>query len=168
MARRATQKTPQKLGDILQQVLKRQKIPFFFEDQALRRIWHQAVGPQISAQTSPQHIKRGILYVKVATSVWMHQLQFLKDEIREKLNLLSGGVSISALHFSIGEIPRAPQTGKRDQAEPLSPDPLKSRDQRIIKESLVNVADQELKEILRRVMKKEIGRRRLLEKRRDR
>jgi hypothetical protein len=168
MVRRVSQKKPQKLGDILQHILKKQKIPVHFEDQTLRRTWNEAVGPQISAQTSPAHVKRSALYVKVANSVWMHQLQFLKEEIMKKFNQLSGRDPITAIHFSIGELPPLPKGIKRVIAAPLPADPLKPRDQRIIKESLVSVMDQDLKEILERVMTKEIGRRRLMEKKRSR
>ena len=168
MARRASQKKPQILGEILQRMLKKEKIPIHFEDQTLRRVWDQAVGPQISAQTSPEHVKRGVLCVKVATSVWMHQLQFLKEEIIIKFNQLSGRDPVGSLRFSVGELPPALKTGKRASAEPLLLGPLKAWDQRVIRESLVTVADQELREILERVMTKEIGRRRFLEKKRGR
>jgi len=166
--RRTSKKAPQRLGDILQLVLKRQKIPVHFEDQLLRRLWNQAVGPQISAQTSPQHVKRGTLCVTVATSVWMHQLQFLKDEIIEKFNHLSERDPVTAIRFSIGELPPASMRQKPSPGDDHPFDPLKPRDQRIIKESLTVIADQELKEILERVMTKEISRRRHLEKKRDR
>ncbi|MDQ5984619.1 MAG: hypothetical protein CSYNP_00314 [Syntrophus sp. SKADARSKE-3] len=164
MIRRGSHKKPQKLSDILQLALKKQKIPLHFEDQALRRLWDQAVGPQISAQTFPEHIKKGVLKVKVATSVWLHQLQFMKEEITAKFNELSGRDAITSIHFSIG-LPPAPRKTKA----PIPPlqlqtAPLKPRDQRIIKESLAVVGDEELRTILERVMTKEIGRRRLMEK----
>ncbi|MDD5170061.1 MAG: DUF721 domain-containing protein [Syntrophales bacterium] len=168
MVRRGSHKKLQKLGDILQLVLKKQKIPVFFEDQTLRRIWNEAVGPQISAQTAPVHVKRGALYVKVATSVWMHQLQFLKEEIIQKFNQISGRDPISAIHFSLGEVPSTPKSTDTETYGPIPLGPLKPRDQRIIKESLEAIADTELKEILERVMRKEIGRRRFIEKKRGR
>ncbi len=168
MVRRASQKIPQKLGDILQHILKKQKIPVHFEDQTLRHIWNRAVGPQISAQTSPEHIKRGALRVKVATSVWMHQLQFMKEEILRKFNQYSGRDPIATIHFSLGEMPPIPQTKHQAPADPVPADILKPRDKRIIKESLVAIVDQELKDILERVMTKEISRRRFMEKKRGR
>jgi predicted nucleic acid-binding Zn ribbon protein len=165
--RRASQK-PQKLGDILQHALKRHKIPVHFEDQVLRHLWDQSVGPQISAQTSPEHVKKGTLYVKVASSVWMHQLQFLKEEMMNKFNLVSGREPIRSIHFSIGELPPGRTIERRSSPGPLSFGPLRPRDKRIIKESLVAIADEELREILERVMTKEIGRRRFMEKKRIR
>lgn len=167
MTRRASQKKPQKLAEVLSLVLKKQKIPFHFEDQVLRRLWDQAVGPQIAAQTAPEYIKKGALHVKVATSVWMHQLQFMKEEIINKFNQLSGRDPIEALVFSLGELPVPPRR-KKASLPPSPLPPLKSRDQRIIRDSLATVNDPELKAILERVMTKEIGRRRLTEKKRDR
>jgi hypothetical protein len=164
MIRRGSHKKPQRLGDILQLALKKQKIPVHFEDKTLRRLWDQAVGPQISAQTFPEHIKRGVLRVKVATSLWLHQLQFMKEEITSKLNELSGRDAIASIYFSIGLPPTPRRTKAPFPASPLPTAPLKPRDQRIIKESLAFVGDEELKAILERVMTKEIGRRRLMEK----
>ena len=166
--RTSTRKQPQSLADILPQVLKKQKIPFHFEDQVLRRIWTKAVGPQIAAQTAPRHIKRGGLYITVGTSVWMHQLQFMKEEIIQKFNGLSGQEPISSLHFSLGELPVPFSAEKKAVTAPIVSGPLKPRDQRIINESLSTIRDVELKTILERVMAKEIGRRRLLEKKRGR
>lgn len=168
MARRALPRKLQRLADILPQVLKKQKIPFHFEDQVLRRIWNQAVGPQIAAQTAPRYIKKGGLYITVATSVWMHQLQFMKEEIIIKFNELSGREPIGTLHFSLGELP-ATLTGKKKSLSATPAwGPLKARDQRVIHESLSTIKDAELKTILERVMAKEISRRRSLEKKRGR
>lgn len=168
MARRGSTRKLQSMADILPQVLKKQKIPFHFEDQTLRRIWDQAVGPQIAAQTAPRYVKKAGLYITVATSVWMHQLQFMKEEIIFKFNERSGQDPINSLHFSLGELPVRPSGNKRKtSAAPVS-GPLKPRDQRVIRESLSVIQDAELKTILERVMAKEIGRRRLLEKKRGR
>ena len=106
--------------------------------------------------------------MKVATSVWMHQLQFLKEEIINKFNQYSGRDPVSALYFSLGEVPSAQQTSRRVPPAPVAAAPLKSRDQRIIKESVAVIADRELKDILERVMTKDISRRRLREKKQDR
>lgn len=168
MARRGSRNRPQPLSDILQFVLKKQKIPVHFEDKTLRRIWNQAVGPQVSAQTAPMHVKRGALYVKVATSVWMHQLVFLKDEIIVKFNEISNRDPISAIHFSIGEVSAKPRRPAADAMPPISFDALKPRDQQTIRDSLAAIADPELKAVFERVMTKEIGRRRFMEKKRGR
>lgn len=169
MARRRSQFQPLSLADVLQKVMKKQGIPLATGDPSLRRVWNEAVGEQIAAQTLPDGIRRGILHVKVASSVWMHQLQFLKKDILQRFNSLHGKETVRALNFSIGEVP-APPTGSGNAvvSPALGLSSLNTRDERLVKESLAAVRDPELQEILRRVMTKEISRRRWLEKRKVR
>jgi hypothetical protein len=166
--RRRPQFKPLPIAGILQKIMKKQGIPVSGTNTSLRRLWSEAVGPQIAAQTLPEQIRRGVLSVKVASSVWMHQLQFLKKDIIQKFNALHGEAAVEKLNFSIGEIP-ARQPGS-DPAVPLSTwtSFLKDRDERLMSESLAAINDPELKEILRRVMIREISRRRFLQRRKGR
>ncbi|MDA8126865.1 MAG: DUF721 domain-containing protein [Deltaproteobacteria bacterium] len=165
MHRRSRQLKPTTLGEILQKILKKRNIPHTPTDRQLIERWRRAVGPRISANTYPDSLKRGVLFVRVSAAVWMHQLQFLKEEILAKLNEAKGPEEIRSLHFAIGEIP-APRP-ERDAPLPAKTDPapLTGRDRRLMQESLNVIGDPELREILERVMTKEIGRRRLREKR---
>ena len=168
MPRRRSQFKPSPLAEVLRKFMKKQGLPPVNGDPALRRLWNEAVGDQIAAHTMPDSIRRGTLFVKVSSSVWMHQLQFLKKDILQRFNGLYGKETVRSLNFSIGEIP-APPPGHHDPASPAaSLAALNARDQRLVQESLAAVRDPELQEILRRVMTREISRRRLLEKRRDR
>ena len=167
MARRRSQLKPFPLADILQKVRKKQGIPLTTSDPYLRRIWNEAVGEGIAAQTAPDNIKRGTLFVKVSSSVWIHHLQFLKKEILQRFNELHGKGTVRELNLSIGAI-----TAPVRQCEIVVPTDkitsLSARDERLMKESLAAVSDPELREILRRVMARAISRRRFLEKRKDR
>jgi hypothetical protein len=165
MRRRARQLKPEALGEILQKVLTKRNIPHTPTDRRLVELWRRAVGPRIAAQTYPETLKRGVLFVRVSAAVWMHQLQFLKEEILGKLNELNGKEEIRSLFFTVGEIasPRPDGTGPAPADPGLLP--LPGRDRRMMKESLNAVRDPELREILERVMAKEIGLRRLREKR---
>jgi hypothetical protein len=163
MRKRAPHAKPEILGDILQKVLKKKNIPHTRINRRLVDLWMRAVGPQIAARTLPETIKRGTLRVQVSAPVWLHQLQFLKEEIT-KLNELSGSEEVQNLFFSIGEIP-PPQTGTNDPIIPLpSATPLQKRDRAMMRDSLDTVQDPELREILERVMSREISRRREREK----
>lgn len=156
------------IGEILRKVLKKKNIPHTATDRRLLDLWQRAVGPQISARTFPETVKRGSLHVKVAAPVWLHQLQFLKEEILQKLHELSGNEEIRSLFFAIGEIPSPPPgTADPPQAAP-SPAHLKKRDRQMMQESLTAIGDPELREILERVMVREISRRREREMRKDR
>jgi hypothetical protein len=91
----------------------------------------------------------------------MHQLHILKQDIIEKTNQLLGKDLIKNIHFSIGDIP-SPMPA-HPYVSSFSPDSyaLKDKEKKLIEKSVSSVADPELKEILRRVMTKNIIRRRL-------
>ena len=93
MRKKGKQANFQRLGNILQDILKKHNITIDPEEQHLLELWHKAVGPQISAHTRTDKLKRNTLSVKVSSSVWMHQLHLLKSEIIEKINILLGVAS---------------------------------------------------------------------------
>jgi hypothetical protein len=165
MRRRDRQLKPELLGEILRKITKKRNIPHTSTDRRLLDTWRRAVGPQIAAQTHPDTLKRGVLFVRVSAPVWMHQLQFMKEEILGRIGELTGPEEVRNLRFCIGEIPPPPPDG----AKPSPPDPplppLAGRDRTMMRESLEAVRDPELRVILERVMTREIGRRREREKR---
>jgi predicted nucleic acid-binding Zn ribbon protein len=165
MRRRASQLKPEMLGEILAKILKKRNIPHTSTDRRLLTIWREAVGPQIASQTHPDSLKRGVLFVRVSAPVWMHQLQFMKEEILDKIRGLSSPEEIHSLHFSIGEIPAPLPGGANPQASDPGLPPLAGRDRTMMRESLEAVRDPELRVILERVMAREIGRRRQREQR---
>ena len=167
MRRRTRQLKLEMLGEILGKILKKRNIPHTPTDRRLLDTWRRAVGPQIAAQTYPESLKRGVLFVRVSAPVWMHQLQFMKEEILGRISELSGPEGVRNLRFCIGEIPAAPPGAT--QAPHLDPTlpPVAGRDRAMMRESLEAVRDPELRTILERVMTREIGRRRQREKRRD-
>ncbi len=167
MRKRTAQLKLEALREILQKILKKRNIPHTSTDPRLLEIWRRAVGPQIASQTYPDSLKRGVLFVLVSSTVWMHQLQFVKEEILGKIKELSTREEIRNLRFCIGEIP-APPPGRSALSVP-DPDlpPLAGRDRTMIRKSLDSVRDPELRTILERVMVKEIGLRRQREKRKD-
>lgn len=50
------------------------------------RVWEAAVGSPIRDNAKPFAVKGALLLVHVSSSAWLHQLQFLKAELLEKLN----------------------------------------------------------------------------------
>jgi hypothetical protein len=165
MRRRARQVKPEMLGEILHKILKQRNIPHTSTDRHLVDLWRKAVGPQIAAQTHPDTLKRGSLFIRVSAPVWLHQLQFMKEEIISKMNELPVREEVRHLFLTIGELPSPPAR----TAELTPPDPALSpllvRDRHMIRDSLATVRDPELREIMERVMTREIGRRRVGEKR---
>ncbi|MHB8772125.1 MAG: DciA family protein [Syntrophales bacterium] len=166
MRRRARQIKPEMLGDVLRKILKKRNIPHTSTDRRLLAIWRRAVGPQIAAQTHPDSLKRGVLFVRVSAPVWMHQLTFMREEILARIRELAAPEEVRNLRFTIGEIPPDPSGRAYPAAESvLPPAPLAGRDRTMVLASLETVRDPELRTILERVMTREIGRRREREKR---
>lgn len=163
MRRRTSQKKPEALGPILQKVLKKRNVPFNLEEKKLLSLWDRAVGPQIAAQTRPRRIKGKTLLVDVSTSVWMHQLHFLKADIITQFNSLAQKELIRNIFFSLGTIDRIPSSFQEEPAAPAASGVLKKRDRRMIDDCTECIADEELRVIVKRVMTREITRRRMTE-----
>lgn len=156
--------TFQRIDEILSRALKKRHVPFRREDRRLTDTWEKAVGPQIAAQSRPEVIKRDVLHVRVSSPVWMHQLHFLKEEIIGKINDSSTGITLKDIRFSIGPLPAS--KGKEEIPSALSfpPGQLTGRDKKMMETCLVTLKDQDLKDIIKRVMTKEITLRRLRER----
>lgn len=64
------------------------------------RDWKAAVGPRIADRAHPVQIDRGVLLVKVATSVWANELSMLAPEIVARLRVR--GYAVESLRFRVG------------------------------------------------------------------
>jgi hypothetical protein len=168
MRKRAKNTRPETIGEILLKIVRKRHIPHNATDRKLRDLWNRAVGPQIASRTLPEALRRGALHVRVSAPVWLHQLQFLKEEILGRLREISGSDEIRSLFFAIGEVPVPP--ARADAAPPVPPDlaPLKKRDREMMRQCLDSLADPELRAIVERVMTREISRRREGEARKGR
>ncbi len=77
------------------------------DDGEMTRIWEcwsTAVGPAISENARPAAFKGTLLIVHAASSVWVHQLQFLKKDIIEKVNRSLGKRLVKDIKFRIGNV----------------------------------------------------------------
>ncbi len=66
-------------------------------DHAVWAHWDAVVGPTIAAHARPERMKRGVLFVAVDSAEWMQELQFLKHELRERLNARLGRPAVRTL-----------------------------------------------------------------------
>ena len=151
----------QPIGEILFSALKKKGLAVQLEENALFKLWPKAVGAQIAAQTQPGTWRAGTLFVKTTSSVWVQQLHFMKEDIRQKLNELAGKQAVKEIMFTVGYSPVPKKNGRNtvDSRKII----LKERDKKMIAECTATLADRELADIVKRVMKAEISRRRLRE-----
>src|SRR4051812_23820804 len=66
------------------------------------REWRAAVGPRIADRARPWTLERGVLVVKVATSVWANELQLLAPELIARLR--ARGFAVDSLRFRVGAL----------------------------------------------------------------
>ena len=77
---------PQLVGDLLSRFLNRAGLSAKVEAATVITDWDELVGPQIAAVTTPQRLSEGTLFVAVATSAWMMELNLMKSELLRRLN----------------------------------------------------------------------------------
>lgn len=70
----------------------------------LAELWETAVGSAIAKNTRPAAIKGGLLLIHVSSSVWMQQLQFMKDDMLLSIHRTLGSEWIRELKFKIGRV----------------------------------------------------------------
>jgi predicted nucleic acid-binding Zn ribbon protein len=105
MARyRKKQKASVHISGVLNDILKSLRPD---ADEGLVRVWQlwdDAVGRVIAENARPAAFKGKILLVHVASSPWIHQLQFLKKDITAKLNAALGQDLVEDINFKIGPV----------------------------------------------------------------
>jgi predicted nucleic acid-binding Zn ribbon protein len=52
--------------------------------------WPAIVGARISARTIPDGLAKGVLWIRVTNSAWLHELSFLRDDIARQVNQAVG------------------------------------------------------------------------------
>jgi hypothetical protein len=67
-------------------------------------LWDRIVGKAIADNARPEAIKGTLLLVNVTSSTWIHQLQFLKKDIIEKLNKALEKELVEDIKFKIGPL----------------------------------------------------------------
>ena len=81
---------PVRLGTVLRAALDRLPLATPLADYALWAQWDTVVGPTIARHAQPARLRRGILSVEVDSAEWMQEIQFLKQDLRERLNARLG------------------------------------------------------------------------------
>ncbi len=67
-------------------------------------LWDDIVGQVVAAHTRPEAFKGKLLLVNVSSSTWIHHLQFVKNDIIEKINASFGKTVVDEIKFKIGKV----------------------------------------------------------------
>ncbi|HWL85718.1 MAG TPA: DUF721 domain-containing protein [Polyangiaceae bacterium] len=106
--------------------------------------WARAVGYRIADRAKPMKLDRGVLTVRVPSSVWASELSMLTTSVVSRLR--DAGIEVTELRFRVAEIepPQRPPERRITRAVP-APLPLPAE----LEATLARVADPELREALR-------------------
>lgn len=100
--KRLPNKTFTPIGRVLESILDRCRSNSGGGIMHLAHVWKKVVGPPITDNTRPFAVKGSLLLVHVSGSAWLHQLQFLKADLLEKLNQGLKNDRIEDIRFKVG------------------------------------------------------------------
>jgi len=95
---------PVHISEILDDVVKKIRPERYDTLSRLCRIWSEAVGIINAKYTSPKAIKGNELIVIVSNSPLLQQLNFMKNDMIEKINQTLGENLINEIIFKIGNV----------------------------------------------------------------
>jgi predicted nucleic acid-binding Zn ribbon protein len=107
------------------------------------RVWTAAVGARIADRARPVSLERGVLIVKVATSVWANELSLLQESLIARLR--NAGVEVKELRFRVGEIEPPARPPERRGSRVVPPPAPLPRELAVL---LSRIEDKDLKEAI--------------------
>ena len=91
------------IGSLLEKWLQGQGYYRKIKQQQAVLEWDSIVGEKVAASAQAEKIEKGVLWVRVKNSVWMHHLTMMKGDIIKKINHYTGNKDIQDLYFFLGE-----------------------------------------------------------------
>jgi len=74
------------LGEVLAGVVRSMGLESRLQERRVVEDWPELAGPDLSRFSRALRVQRGVLYLKVESSAWGQELQFLKPMIVERVN----------------------------------------------------------------------------------
>lgn len=138
----------EKLGEILEKSLKRLELSGKLTEYGVWPVWNEIVGATIARNAQPEKIRHGTLFVKVSSSTWMQQLQYMKEMISEKLNQSLGREVVKNIFFYVGKLETEVPRSKAKDPPPRS---LSLSEPNLDEEQLRSIKDPEIRRAIRRL-----------------
>jgi len=90
-------------GDALGELLGRHGVARELREHRILARWRDIVGESLAERTFPDGLERGVLWVRVKNSSWLHQLSFLRDDLVARLGRELGDPPlVREVRFHIG------------------------------------------------------------------
>jgi hypothetical protein len=109
--------------------------------------WREVCGPTIAQKTQPERVHGGVLYVRVASSSWLHELSYVKAELLARLRSRAK-LALCDIKFQVGKVVPLP-----GEARPAMPHvtPIDAISAETVAHAAERIADPELADVLRRL-----------------
>ncbi|WP_337833336.1 DUF721 domain-containing protein [Geoanaerobacter pelophilus] len=115
---------------------------------AIWEVWNSAVGAQIASRAKPVAIRSGVLTIVVSSPPWLQQLNFMKSQIREKLNEAIGEELVKDIFLKAGTLRNDPDAAVKKPLPPKKPRPLTPEELETVAKATEELTDQELRKTL--------------------
>ncbi|PIE64305.1 MAG: hypothetical protein CSA24_03105 [Deltaproteobacteria bacterium] len=128
MARGRRRGQPVGLGSLVGGWVRRNRYAGQLLESTLALRWEQLVGPKLAARTQPVRIVDGVLTLRVASSAWLNELTFLREQLRAQINDRVVGepgspARLRGLRFVVGPLGDRPTPLVRRERSPQAPPP---------------------------------------------
>lgn len=94
---------PDRIGGILEGFLRKMGIEEEVARQDALVRWEDVVGERIAKVTRARAVDGGVLFVEVASSAWLNELNLLRHDILRRLNAGSGKGRVERIVFRLSE-----------------------------------------------------------------
>ncbi len=100
---KAGQTAAKPVGDLLPALVKKLGLTQRRAEAELLKAWNSLVDPNIAAHAQPAGVRKGTLFVKVDSSVWLSEIvRYRRREILERLQSCFGRELIARISFRVG------------------------------------------------------------------
>ena len=140
------------IRDVIDDLFASSVLSINLDDVKIWEVWDGVVGKRVAKHARPSQINKGVLIVKVTDSVWLHELEFMAETIREGLNSTLRRTAVKKIRFKVG-IPQEAEPVRKGKAEQGPGRPLAPEKQKEMNRILSRVKDKELRSSLGQFMK---------------
>ena len=139
------------LKDVMEDLFASSVLPINLDDAKIWEVWDSVVGKKVAKHARPSQINKGVLIVKVTDSVWLHELEFMAETIREGINKALQRTALKKIRFKVG-VPHETKQARKSKTQQVTDRTLAPEKQKEMNEILSRVKDKELRSSLRQFM----------------
>ena len=148
------------LAPLLRQTLERRGLARVLLLSRMQQHWAEIVGPQLAKVSWPEGVRSRVLFISVIDAVWLQQLKFYQSQVLQNMRRVLGDIPVYRLHCALAAPARPARRSdvSRAGARPAEPEPaslpLTAEEERQVAAGADEIADPELRDLVRRTWRK--------------